>query len=277
MSVDIACEKCDKRLKIPESVVGRAIKCPACGAVFPSTPDKVESVKAAAVAPVATAPAALEDEEEIVAVRKKPAVHDDGNGEAIATTPLKPVVDDDGDEVVPAAAHTADDEDDDVAVAAEAEEAPKKKRRTPWYVMLPLLVLALSGTGLAWLWVIGFTFLDMDRGLKWLTFDHKVLIGLATAGAITLLCLIFSLIPGRAWLRFLLVLFFLAVGYGGSFAAIHWWNDLPYIPNDQPDIDKNLPANPPAAGRGGVPPPTKPPFAPPQPEGEGQPAPRLGR
>jgi DNA-directed RNA polymerase subunit RPC12/RpoP len=42
MSVYIACDKCEKRLKIPETVVGRPIKCPACGSVFKAEPAKVQ-------------------------------------------------------------------------------------------------------------------------------------------------------------------------------------------------------------------------------------------
>ena len=56
MSVYIACDKCDKRLKIPESVVGHAIKCPVCGSVFKSTPEKVVPDKAGAVPPARSGP-----------------------------------------------------------------------------------------------------------------------------------------------------------------------------------------------------------------------------
>jgi hypothetical protein len=260
MSVYIACDKCDKRLKIPEEVVGRPIKCPVCGSVFKATPEKVVPGEEAAVAPVRLAPAAHK-EEGVVPIRKKPAVLDDEDEDM--PKPRKktaPAEDEEG--IVPAVRKPAAVEDDDedrparrrrrVADEDEAEEPAKKgKRRTAWYVMLPLLILSLCGAGLAALWTIGFSYLDMDRGLKHLgNFDTKVWIGVATAGAVTLLCLIFSLIPVRAWLRFLLVLFFLAVGYCGSFAAIHWWNELPFIPDEQKEdpFNKNPPPNGPIGG-----------------------------
>jgi hypothetical protein len=259
MSVYIACDKCDKRLKIPDEVVGRAIKCPVCGNVFKSTPEMVQPAKAAAIAPVASAPVAHheDDDEDLPKPRKKAAALD-GDEEAIAPTRKRAVARDEDEEgIAPARKRAAvkDEDDEDAQEVEEVEEAPKKgKRRTPWYVMLPLLVLSLCGAGLAALWAIGFTYLDMDRGLRSLTFDNKVIIGVATAGAVTLLCLIFTLIPARAWLRFLFVLFFLGLGYGGSFAAIHWWNDLPFVPQEkQPDIDLNapLPGAPGGARMGG--------------------------
>jgi hypothetical protein len=260
MSVYIACDKCEKRLKIPEEVVGHPIKCPVCGSVFKATPEKVAPEKAAAIAPVRLAPAAHEDEEDIVPIHKKPTILDDEDEDRPKPRKKAAAVDEDEEGIVTAARRPAaideDDEDrparprrraadEDEAEEAEAEEAAKKgKRGTPWYVLGPLVLLSLCGVGLAGLWTIGFSYLDMDRGLKFLSdYDTKIWIGVSSAGVIILLCLIVSLIPMRAWLRFLLVFFFLAVGYGGSFAAIHWWNQLP-LPNEkQPDPVQNPPAN----------------------------------
>jgi hypothetical protein len=292
MSVYIACDKCEKRLKIPESVVGRDIKCPVCGNVFKSAPEKVQPSKAAvvapvAIAPVATAPAAIEDEEEVIAAPKKPAVPEDDEELVVAAKKKPAVVDDEEEAIVPAKRKPAviDDEDEDEVVPAKKKKAPvaeddeeeaapavaaadeedeaedeakaakKARRRTPWYVMLPLLILSLGGgAGLAGLWTIGFTVLDLDRGLKFLgNYEHKVWIGVVAAGVVTLLCLLVTLIPMRSWLRFLLVFFFLGLGYGGSFAAIHWWDELPLIP-DEPKVQ--LPEHPPGmgepGGRGGM-------------------------
>jgi hypothetical protein len=260
MSVYIACDHCQKRLKVPEEVVGRAIKCPSCGGVFQSDATKVLPDTAApvqhAVPPVAEveseAPvratkkavarqdqegdlprprkkAALldDDQEAVVPAKKKAAVVGDEDEDEVRPRKKKAVAveDDDEEAPVPSRRKRRADEDED---EAEEEDRPRRgKRRTPWYVMLPLLILSFLGVGLPWLWAVGFTWLDMDRGVR-LSFDSRVWIGISVGVGVTLLCLICSLIPARAWLRFLIVLILLALGYGGSFATIHWWNDLPF-------------------------------------------------
>jgi hypothetical protein len=239
MSVYIACDKCDKRLKIPDEVVGRAIKCPVCGSVFKATPENVLPAKAAAVVPTRSAPAVLDDEDDDRPKPRKKAVATEDE-EAIVSARKRHGVAADEDQP----ASTARGDADEPAEVEDVEEEPRKgKRRTPWYVMLPLLVLSLSGAGLAALWTIGFSYLDLDRGLKHLNFDNKVIIGVAAAGTVVLLCLIVTLIPVRAWLRFLLVLLFLGLGYGGSFAAIHWWDQLP-IPDEEKPAPLTTPLPP---------------------------------
>jgi len=240
------------------------IKCPACGSVFKAEPEKVHPAEAApapaveerqtaAVARHRTAPTVREDaDEDLPKPRKKAAARDEDEG---AISPVKKkavaIADDEDDRPARKKKRVVEDEEDEIE-----EVAKPAKRRTPWYVMLPLLVLSLCGAGLAALWTIGFSFLDMDRGLRHLDFDTKVWIGVASAGAVVLLCLIFSLIPARGWLRFLLVFLFLGLGYGGSFAAIHWWNDLPFVPqDDEKPFDRPQPqpggGGPPGGGMGG--------------------------
>jgi hypothetical protein len=264
MPVYIPCDKCQKRLKIPETVVGQAIKCPACAAVFKADPAKVlpaaESVPTAVLA---------EDEEVLPARKKVVSVEDEDQG--LPKPRKKAAEPDDEDKVVPARRRAAVVEPDD------DEEPPRARRRraaeydeeeydeddedgrpgTPWYVMLPLLLLSFCAVGLALLWAIGFSWLDMEQGLD-LAFESKMWVGIVAAGVITLLCLVFSLIRTRAWLRFLLVLVFLALGYGGSFAAVHWWKELPFGKEEQPVNSAPAPMPPggPMGGRGGpVPPP----------------------
>src|SRR5437764_8294178 len=83
MPVYIACDKCQKRLKIPDNVVGHSIKCPACNAVFKADPAKVQP----AAQPVHTA--ALAEEDEVLPARKKAAPADDA---AVAPKPHKHVI-----------------------------------------------------------------------------------------------------------------------------------------------------------------------------------------
>jgi len=278
MSVYIPCDKCRKRLKIPETVVGRSIKCPTCGAVFKADPAKVLSAKPSAPPaevpePAAVAPAAHEDDEDVLPMRKRAAVDDDDedlpappkkaaaldDDEEAPPPKKKAVIEEDEDEVRPAkkkAAAIEDDDDEDdrparskkKAAASEDDDdeddrparskkrrpadedeeedededkAKKPKRRTPWYVMLPLMILSFSGVGLALLWVYGFAYVGMDKTLQ-IDFDKAVIIGVSTAGAVTLICLILSLLGIRAWLRFLLVFLFLLLGYGGSLGVMYW-------------------------------------------------------
>jgi hypothetical protein len=303
MSVYLACEQCQKRLKIPENVVGRSIKCPACGAVFKSDPSKVLPGKSAprpvmeerepvAVVPQRAAREAEEDED-VLPARKKPAVLDDDDEDEVL--PVKKgslSLDDDEDEVRPPKKKAVVEEEDEEAIEVQPakkkpaavegdedederpakkkrvvdedeededeEEKPKKgKRRTPWYVMLPLIVLSLSAAGIGYLWAIGFTWMTANgydfisvKAEQDISFDTKVMVGIATAGAVLLLCLIFSLLRLRAWLRFLLVFLFLGLGYGGSLAAVHWWKDLPFY--EEPPANKTPPGGQPGGPPGGM-------------------------
>ncbi len=244
MSVFISCDQCRKRLKIPESVVGRAVKCPACGAVFKSSAAQVLSPphhpaapddEAALVAPARQPALALDDDEEDrPRPRKKAALLDD---EPAEVSPVRRA-DDDERPAKRRPATRADDEEDAEELELE-DDLPKKKgkRRTPWYLMLPLLLLSFLGAALPWLWTVGFTFLQLDKAVA-LDFDDRVWVGVGSGVGVVLFCLIFSLLPLRAWLRFLLVFLTLGVVYGGSFAAVHWWKDLPV------KQEKTLPANP---------------------------------
>jgi hypothetical protein len=234
MPVYIACDKCQKRLKIPENVVGHSIKCPACNTVFKADPAKVLPAEQ----PVHTAALAEDDE---VRPARKPAAPAEDEGRVQPKPHKKAAAADDAEAAAPAKRKAAAAEEDDEAPRRRRrardydedeeeydEEVEEGGRRTPWYVMLPLLLLSFCAVGLALLWPIGFSWLDMDRQLSSVSFDSKMWIGIVLAIVITLLCLIFTLIPARSWLRFLLVLLFLGLAYGGSFAAAHWWKDLPF-------------------------------------------------
>jgi internalin A len=84
----LSCPKCNKSLKIDDSVLGRKIKCPACAEVFPSK-----------------APAPAKDENEGVVPSRKPRPAADDDEEAVRTKPK------------PSARRTREDEDDDEAIA----------------------------------------------------------------------------------------------------------------------------------------------------------------
>ncbi len=265
MSVYIPCEHCQKRLKIPENVVGRSIKCPACNGVFKSDPAKVLPFEEAAPVvaiiedeaeeqpkPRKKAAVLDDDEDAIIPAKKKAAVEDDEDEDEVRPPKKIVVVEDDEDDDVPARpkrrrAAEEDDEED------EEDERPRKgRRRTPWYVMLPLLLLSFTGVGLAWLWTIGFTWLNIDRQVN-MQFDSRMWVGISLAVGVTLLCLICSLIPVRSWLRFLLVLAILALGYGGSFATVYWWTSLPFKGQEPPNPFPPQPAAPMGGGGRGMP------------------------
>jgi hypothetical protein len=248
MSVYIACEQCQKRLKIPEEILGRSIECPSCGTVFKSNPSMVVTSKPAAPPPVATDEdeedvvamrkkvAAVEDDEDMPKPRKKAAVLDDDDTVTVKKKPAARDGDDeDEEEDRPARAKKRRPADEDEDDEDEEEEGSTERKRTPWYLLLPLVILSLLGIGIAFLWVLGFVWLknagydfiniDQEKNIAW---DTKMWIGIPVAAVVTLLCLVFSLIQMRAWLRFLLVFLLLLLGYGGSFAVVHWWRDLPF-------------------------------------------------
>jgi hypothetical protein len=299
MPVYIPCEKCQKRLKIPENVLGKSIKCPACGSVFKADPEKATPAEAKpAPAPAAPPPhpvpvahegeeepvaaraakkvvpldededaprpakkavtldddegeedvrpakkkAVVEEEEDVEEVRpaKKAVVLDDEDEEAPARPAKKKAAgEDEGEEARPAKkkAAVAEDEDEKPARAkkkrpAEEDEAgedegadkPKKgKRRTPWYVMLPLLLLSLSAVGLFWLWSLGPAEVGMDRTMG-IDIGMAPWIGIGLAGGVALICLIVSLLSARAWLRLLLVFLLILLSYGVSLGLMAWSN-----------------------------------------------------
>jgi len=235
MAVYIACDKCQKRLKIPDNIVGHSIKCPACNTVFKADPARVQP----AAQPIHTA--ALAEDDEVRPVRQKVAPVEETD--QVEPKPRKKVaLPDDEDEVVPAGRPPARDDDDEPRRARRRrpadyddedeeydDERADRKGRTPWYVTLPLLVLSFCAVGLAILWPLGFSWLTpaLDRGLT-LSFEGRMWVGIVAAIVLTLLCLVVSLISARGWLRFLVVVLLLAIAYGGSFAAAYWWKDLPF-------------------------------------------------
>jgi hypothetical protein len=252
MSVAIVCDKCEKRLTIPETVVGRSIKCPACGAVFKADPTKVQ---AAATRPAAAKPdgedgapaAAKLAEDEARAVKKKTAAED----EAVDVVPVKKsaVIIEDDDEPPPPRrrrGRRVDDYDD----FEDDYDEPRGKPVTAWYVMLPLIILSFSAVGLALMWPIGFSWLGMDKDVS-MSNDARIWIGIGVAVHVVLLCLIFSLMPTRAWVRFVIVLLLLALAYGESWAVMHWWKQLPFGHEEK----SAQPAIQPRLDRGGFPPP----------------------
>jgi hypothetical protein len=237
MAVYIACDKCQKRLKIPENVVGHSIKCPSCNAVFKADPAKVLPAEQ----PVHTA--AIVEDEEVHPVPEKVAPVEEEDRPKRRRKVAEPI--DEDDEPRPPrrrrAAEYDDEEDEDYE-----DEVEDGRRRTPWYVMLPLIILSFCAVGLALLWPLGFSWLAMDREVS-LSFESRMWVGISAAIIVTLLCLVVSLISARGWLRFLIVLLLLAIGYGGSFAAVHWWKDLPFDKDDKPAVPL------PAPGQNGPP------------------------
>jgi hypothetical protein len=253
MSVAIVCDKCEKRLTIPETVVGRSIKCPACGAVFKADPTKVQ---AAATRPAAAKPdgedgapaAAKLADDEARAVKKKTAAED----EAVDVVPVKKsaVIIEDDDEPPPPRRRRGRRVDDYDDYEDDYDDEPRGKPVTAWYVMLPLIILSFSAVGLALMWPIGFSWLGMDKDVS-MSNDARIWIGIGVAVHVVLLCLIFSLMPTRAWVRFVIVLLLLALAYGESWAVMHWWKQLPFGHEEK----AAQPAIQPRLDRGGFPPP----------------------
>ncbi len=253
MSVSIVCDKCEKRLTIPESVVGRSIKCPACGAVFKADPAKVQ---AAAGRPTAAKPDGEEGapttartaEEEPRPPRTKAA-----EDEPLEVVPVKKsavIIEDDDEPPQPRLRRGRrvdeyGDYDDDY------EDEPRGKPVTAWYVMLPLVILSFSAAGLALMWPVGFSWMGLDQAGSSLSLDSRIWVGIGLAAHVVLLCLIFSLMPTRAWLRFVMVLLLLVLAYGESWAVLHWWKQLPFGHEERP-VQPTVPLRP---DRGQFPPP----------------------
>jgi predicted Zn finger-like uncharacterized protein len=75
----ISCPSCPQKLRIPEELFGRAVKCPKCGATFeagspaPEAKEPAASVQVSESAPAATAPAArLNNQDEVLPVPDEP-------------------------------------------------------------------------------------------------------------------------------------------------------------------------------------------------------------
>ncbi len=181
----------------------------------------------AAPPPKKKAAVVLEDAEDEPKPRKKAIVLDDEDEEP---QPKKKaaVVLEDAEEEAPkpkkkAAAVVEDDEEEEPARPAkkrsaagveeeddEDEEKPKKKRKAkaPWYLflfsMLPLILVVAMPFGMP-----SFEVMNSD-------FMTDLYVGIGLGGGTMLLCLIFTVLPFRTWLRVLLVFFFLLAGFGGA-------------------------------------------------------------
>jgi hypothetical protein len=126
MSVIVSCPKCQRKLKIEDSALGKQIKCPGCAAIFAT------KAPAGAVPPPAPKAAAPTVKTAPVAAPKKPAPPppDDDEDEA-PRRPAKAARRDDDDEddrpaKKPAAkARDEDDEDDDRPAKKPAAKAPR--------------------------------------------------------------------------------------------------------------------------------------------------------
>jgi FKBP-type peptidyl-prolyl cis-trans isomerase len=282
MNVKLVCEACKKGLKIPDTVLGKKIKCPSCGAVFvahlpPSPPpppepptllpdlslddeepaqsfpepvEEVAPVLSAADEDEEAAPppkkkaVVVEDDEDEPKPRKKAIVVEDDDEEEPKPKKKAAVVaeedeeeskpkkkaavvaeDDDDDEPKPkkkAAAVVDDDEDEPArptkkkkaAVVEEEndgdEDKPKKKAKVkaPWYLflvsMLPLILVVAMPFGMPLFEVLSSDFMT------------DLYVGIALGTGTMLLCLIFTVLPLRIWLRVLFVFFFLLAGFGGA-------------------------------------------------------------
>src|SRR5438552_3258817 len=73
MSDIIQCPQCDRKLRVPESLRGKAVKCPTCGATFAAEMDIVEAEEMPASEMPSRRSAARPPEDEPAPVRRRPA------------------------------------------------------------------------------------------------------------------------------------------------------------------------------------------------------------
>jgi hypothetical protein len=198
MRVLLPCALCHKTLRIPEHVLGRSVQCPSCGAVFLA---QREHSRAAAErprpAPVPAVPPLDDDEDEFIV----PEVVGAG------TDPADVVIEDD-EEAADVVIEDAEDE-----APAPPEKTTRSKRRLPFY--LPILAVLPLGIAPA------FPVMTAMMG-KHIEFDTSLIIGIASAVGLTALCLIVSLLPIRVWIRLLVVLLLVFLGYAVPLAWLGW-------------------------------------------------------
>ncbi len=112
----VSCPKCQRKSRVPDSLVGKKVKCPGCAEIF------VANLNGPAAAPKKPAPAKKEEEEddggtyEVVREgKKRRRDDDDDDDERVADKPIsrRRAGDDDDDEDKPRKSRTRRDDDDD--------------------------------------------------------------------------------------------------------------------------------------------------------------------
>ncbi len=123
MPVVVNCTKCQKKLKIPDELLGKKVKCPTCSAVFTAEASEAVAEDRPAPRPAAKKPPVEEDDDVPAPKAKRKPVDDDDDEEVSAKPSKRKVVDDDDEDEPPKkmSKRKSDDDDDD--------DAPKKKSK----------------------------------------------------------------------------------------------------------------------------------------------------
>jgi len=127
MPVVVNCTKCQKKLKIPDELLGKKVKCPTCSAVFTAEASEGVEEERPVPKPAVKRPPVEDEDDDVPApkAKRKPVVDDDDD-EGVSSKPSKrkPVADDDDEDEPPkkTSKRKVDDDDDE-------DDAPRKKSK----------------------------------------------------------------------------------------------------------------------------------------------------
>jgi hypothetical protein len=157
----IICPHCDKKLRVPESLIGKKVKCPGCAKTFTAdavieegggAPDEQERVTTSRKPKPAAPPPEEEDEEEEVRVRPKrrsmPPPDEEEDEEEEAPRRRQRRDEEEDEEEVPR--RRRDEEEDEQQEEEERERRPRRRRggrknRDAWLKVRKGLTLIVSG------------------------------------------------------------------------------------------------------------------------------------
>jgi hypothetical protein len=126
MPVVVNCTKCQKKLKIPDELLGKKVKCPTCSAVFTAEASEAVEEDRPAPKPAVKKPPVEDEDDDVPAPKAKRKPVDDDDDEGVSAKPSKrKTADDDEDEDEPpkkTSKRKVDDDDDE-------DEAPRKKSK----------------------------------------------------------------------------------------------------------------------------------------------------
>jgi hypothetical protein len=127
MPVVVNCTKCQKKLKIPDELLGKKVKCPTCSAVFTAEASEGVAEDKPAPKPAAKKPPVEDKDDDVPAPKaKRKPVDEDDEDEGVSSKPSKrkAAADEDDEDEPPkkSSKRKVDDDDDD-------DDAPKKKSK----------------------------------------------------------------------------------------------------------------------------------------------------
>jgi hypothetical protein len=127
MPVVVNCTKCQKKLKIPDELLGKKVKCPTCSAVFTAEASEGVEEEKTIPKPAAKKPPVEDEDDDVPAPKAKRKPADDDDDEGVTSKPSKrKTADDDDDEDEapkrPSKRKAADDDDDE-------DDAPRRKSK----------------------------------------------------------------------------------------------------------------------------------------------------